>query len=428
MRVDGRMRKRVIGDGTRLPREDARRAAVIAMERMRIGADVEEVSAPPSPFIDVRSFGARYLRDHAPHWKPATRKAHASGMERHVYPLIGDKRVASLTRKDIEEWREALTCAPASINRATAVISGMMRHAEVLGVRPPGSNPSKGLRRKDSSFKASYLTEKGYAALGRALRVVSNQHPVEVSFIRFLALTGCRVSEALTMEWDWVTEDAVRLPDSKTGARSVWMGPAARAVLRSLPRDGRRVFTVGGAPLKIGQVTRLWHDVRMRMKRPKLRLHDLRHSFASMGVNNGEDLGTIGGLLGHADKGTTAGYAHLAVAPVKEAAERVGAMLVKRTKFDKPARIRQRKAAARTHAKATSAAPAEKEKREKAPKPAAPAAKRPPRAKRVDPYANAKAFMRSKDTLTQFAAANDLNADELRTQVMEWRRQVGGRS
>ena len=123
------MRKRVIGDARKLDAGDARRAAMVAMERMRIGADVEVVASPPAPFVRVRDFGARYLRDHAPHWKPATRKAHAKCLGYFVYPILGDKRVVHLTRADIKAWREELTCAPSSINRAMAVLSGMMRHA-----------------------------------------------------------------------------------------------------------------------------------------------------------------------------------------------------------------------------------------------------------------------------------------------------------
>lgn len=98
-----------------------------------------------------------------------------------------------------------------------AVPSGMMRHAEVLGVRQPGNNPCKGLRRHKSDFTAQYLSTTGYRALARALRAFEGERPVEAALIRFLALTGCRRNEALKMEWDWVAEKAVNLPDSKTG-------------------------------------------------------------------------------------------------------------------------------------------------------------------------------------------------------------------
>lgn len=386
MRVDGRMRKRVIGDGERLSAEDARRAAIVAMERMRIGAPVEERAKPPAPFVSVREFGERYLADHAPHWKPATRLAHHGCLERRVYPVIGDRRVAHLTRADILDWRKALTVSPASINRAMAVLSGMMRHAEVLGVRQPGSNPCKGLRRKATAFKAAYLSDKGYAALGRTLRAMSNEHPTEVALIRFLALTGCRRSEALSMEWDWVTEDAVNLPDSKTGPKAIWLGDAARGVLNRLDRSGRHVFMSGGAPLAAHQMERFWQKVRTRMKKPDLRIHDLRHSFAAAGVSAGEDLGTIGGLLGHADKGTTAGYAHLAETPVKAAAARVGKLIEKKTMMKR---------------KMTSA------RRE---------------ALRDDKWADVRAFRKSGITITKWCEKHGADPDRLRDRIVEWRK------
>lgn len=97
------------------------------------------------------------------------------------------------------------------------------------------------------------------------------------------------------MEWEWVTEEAVNLPGSKTGWRSIWLGEASRAVLGQIERQGRYVFAVDGAHLKNDRLTFVWNKVRTKMDRPSLRIHDLRHSFASTGLNHGKDLGMIGG-------------------------------------------------------------------------------------------------------------------------------------
>jgi len=281
------------------------------------------------------------------------------------------------------------------------VLSGMMRHAEVLGVRPPGSNPCKGLRRRRSDFSAQYLSTTGYRALARALRAFENDRPVEVALIRFLALTGCRRSEALKLEWDWVTEEAVNLPDSKTGPRSIWLGEASSALLGQIERKGRYVFAVDGAHLRNDKLTFVWNKVRTKMDRPSLRIHDLRHSFASTGLNHGEDLGTIGGLLGHAHKSATIGYAHLATAPIKEAANRVGEMLARKSSLTSP------------------------------PKPKAPAAKaqpdKPPATqKQADPFAEVIKFQKAGVSIQRYCKANGVELDELRSSIKKWRKAIGG--
>lgn len=400
MRVGGRMRKRVIGDARKLDARDARRAAIVAMERMRIGADVPVAVSPPAPFVRVRDFGNRYLKDHAPHWKPSTRKAHAKCLEWMVYPILGDKRVVQLTRADIKAWREEQTCAPSSINRAMAVLSGMMRHAEVLGVRQPGDNPCKGLRKKETSFKAVYLSRTGYLNLGRALRALSDEHPTEAALIRFLAVTGCRRSEAQDMEWDWVTEDAVRLPDSKSGPRSIWLGKAARDVLTQIERRGRYVFSEDGRPIPDHRIAKAWAKVRERLNKPMLRIHDLRHSFASVGVRHGEDLGTIGGLLGHADKATTAGYAHLAEAPVRAAADRVGDLIAVKSRLERSCKMED-------NAVETGFALAP------APTP-------------EDPWALVRAFLKSGVSIPRWCKRRGVDPDDLRRQIRACRRARGG--
>ena len=206
----------------------------------------------------------------------------------------------------------------------------------MLGVRPPGDNPCKGLRKKETNYKATYLSKTGYLKLGRALRALSDDHPPEVALLRFLAFTGCRRSEARTMEWDWVTEDAVNLPNSKTGPRSVWLGDAARDVLKRIERRERYVSAKEGRTIRDTQITKTWAEVRERLKKPTLRVHGLRQSFASVGVSYGEDLGAIGDLLGHGDRASTTGYAHPAECPVRAAADCVGDTIAVKSKLAQP--------------------------------------------------------------------------------------------
>ena len=145
-------------------------------------------------------------------------------------------------------------------------------------------------------------------------------------------LTGCRLGETASLEWDWIKGKRIHLPDSKSGSGTVWLSSAARAVIDAIPRysdDCRFVFPARPATRHIGNFETQWHRIRSEAGLPGLRIHDLRHSWASTAALNGVDMVTVGKLLGHSDIETTAGYAHLADGHLVEAAEKVGAFIVR---------------------------------------------------------------------------------------------------
>ena len=146
--------------------------------------------------------------------------------------------------------------------------------------------------------------------------------------IRLLTFTGARKSEILTLRWDWVDFENKRLnlPDSKTGEKSIYLNAPALEVLSNIPRMQGNPFVIVGA--KPGQrlvnIQKPWNRVRIDAGMPDLRLHDLRHTFASIAVMGGMSLPMVGALLGHKNARTTQRYAHLAGDPIQSAAEKVG--------------------------------------------------------------------------------------------------------
>ena len=193
-----------------------------------------------------------------------------------------------------------------------------------FGLREAGSNPCRGLRKHKTEFVGQYLDAKGYAKLGQALRRHEDQFPLQVSFIWFLALTGCRKGEAEAAQWGQLERNYIALPDSKTGPKAIWLESPVGKLLLELPKTQAHIFAPSDDKEFQKHLVKVWDDVRTQMKRPKFRLHDLRHSFASTAINAGFDLRVIGGLLGHSDPDTTAGYAHLNKKNVEEASDRVG--------------------------------------------------------------------------------------------------------
>ena len=316
-RCNGSVIKRTLGTLDALTLEDARHAT-------RAMFAETQANSIPAMVPTMRTFGTVFLADCAERWKPATRRAHADGMHRHIVPAFGDRRVNAVTAKDVRNWFDDLSATRAgSANRALAVLSSMMKHAEALGLRREHSNPCKGLRRRKTGFEAHYLSDDEFAALGRALDDAEAKHPVAVAAVRFLLYTGARKSEALRLKWEYVHGDRAVLPDSKTGPRTIWLASPACAVLAARPRctDCPWVFaSPSGEPANVG---REWSTIRAAAGLPTLRMHDLRHSHAAVAVGNGEGLRIVAGLLGHADIGTTFGYAHLAEGSVFDAANRV---------------------------------------------------------------------------------------------------------
>jgi len=248
-----------------------------------------------------------------------------------VGPALGDISVDALTRADVVNWFEGVGSKTASGNRALSVLSLMMQHAELVGMRPKGSNPCVGLQYRRSHLEARYLTGDDFFRLGIALKRLALDHPMEVAAIRFLLLTGARRGEALALEWSFIEGPRAVLPDSKTGPKTLWLSTPARKLLAgmSAPSPSALVFArPDGRSIKhsLGPV---WREARKLAALEGMHLHDLRHSYASMAVSMGEELRTVAGLLGHADLATTAGYANLAEKPVADAAARVSRRLAK---------------------------------------------------------------------------------------------------
>ena len=150
--------------------------------------------------------------------------------------------------------------------------------------------------------------------------------PSAVAAFRLLLLTCCRLSEIQFLRWEYVEDDCIELPDAKTGGRIIPLGPEARAVLADLPREDGNPWVIRGR-LPGSHITDLqkpWRRIRAHAELQDVRIHDLRHSFASRGLALGEGLPMIGKLLGHTQMQTTPRYAHLARDTVKASAARIG--------------------------------------------------------------------------------------------------------
>ncbi len=269
------------------------------------------------------------FRRYGRNWKPGTMVVNQAYLRNQILPWFRERSIEAVTHRDVCQWFASLHAKPAAANRSLPVLSIILRQAEVYGYRPVGPSPCAGIRRYRCPGRQRFLTETEYARLAASLEEWESMAPPCAALVRLLLLTGCRQSEIRTLEWREYSGRHLHLRDSKTGARTVWLSDASRAILDSLVQTGRFVFPAadGETPLKTEALYTWWRRVREGADLPGLRLHDLRHSYASFALQRGETVPTIARLLGHSDPTTTTKYTHFADAAMRHAGELVGEVL-----------------------------------------------------------------------------------------------------
>jgi integrase len=354
-RKDGRSRRTRIGEHGRLTPEEARRQARIILGAVEGGADPV---AQRKAAREVRTFNAvatDFLALHvATTRKARTGREYGRILRGYVLPAIGSKRIVDIRRADVARMHAKLSEAPYQANRALALVSAIWnwaaRREEVAVV----DNPAKAIERYAEAGRERYLTSEELARLGDALREGEGvglpysidetkptaKHapkadrrrikldPFAVAAIRLLILTGARLREILDAQWSQLDLErgVLFLADSKTGKKPIYLSAAAQAVTASLPRVNGNPHIIAGAleGAPRADLNKPWRAVRAAANLDGLRLHDLRHSFASFGAGASLGLPIIGKLLGHSQAATTHRYAHLDADPLRRAAETIG--------------------------------------------------------------------------------------------------------
>ncbi|MDE0240931.1 MAG: tyrosine-type recombinase/integrase [bacterium] len=258
-------------------------------------------------------------------WKPGTLAVNRCYLHRQILPFFAGRMISAITRQDVEAWFRSLHATPAAANRSLPILSVIMQKAETWGHRPENSNPCVGLRRYRETRRERFLLPAEYRSLAAALARHQATHPLHAAAVQLLILTGCRKSEIITLRWTDYREGRLFLRDSKTGPRTVWLAQAARDVLDNLPRKNRWVFSA--TQPKPHHLDEFWRRVRSEAGLNDVRLHDLRHSYASVALQNGETILTIGKLLGHRMASTTLRYSHFSDRAIREAVDVVAPVL-----------------------------------------------------------------------------------------------------
>ena len=333
MRSLGKSRRVTIGHHGQWSLEGARREAAKLIAQVKAGETPTRAGAnsPSANGPTVAELAERYMTDHvAVRCKPTTQTACRHILDRFLLPRFGGMRLSEVTPDHVAALHFRLHDKPIMANQAVSLLSRLFYTAAKSGEAPAGGNPCRFIEKYPTRGRERFLSEQEFDRLGRVLAELETRGTVSTSAaaaLRMLMLTGCRRNEIVTLRWEHVDleHDELRLRDAKTGARAVPLSPAAIRVLTALPRrpDNPWMFPGRVRGTRLRTLNASWMVVRKEAGLEDVRLHDLRHSFASRALALGESLPMIAKLLGHTQIQTTARYAHLARNSVEVAAVRI---------------------------------------------------------------------------------------------------------
>lgn len=327
-RQDGKKRVHTLGDARLLTVAEARDLARTALRKVLAGGDPKAVDLP----IDGPTIAHFYTQQYLPFVKSYKRSwdTDETMIRNHLVPALGDRAMGSLIPPDIARVVESMRgrgYAAGTINRVLV----LLRYGYTLALRwhidGVDSNPAKELKNlKEDNKIERYLTPEQTTRLLATVR--SSQNPLLADIVAFLLFTGARKREALDAKWqdvDW-RQKLWRIPKTKSGkVRHVPLSTGALRLLQYLQEKAdpaiEHIFANPRTGKPFVSIFYSWDTARKEAGLPELRIHDLRHSFASFLVNAGRSLYEVQELLGHADIRTTSRYAHLSRERLREAVE-----------------------------------------------------------------------------------------------------------
>jgi len=329
---DGRQRKPSIGVHGHITCEQAREIATGWLGERVKGHDPSQARQIKRQSPSIADLCDRYMEEHSKVHKKASSIAFETFLIRkYIKPLLGSLRTLSVTQADISKLHVSLKSTPPQANRILQTLSKMFNLAETWGLRPAHSNPVKGIKKYKEESRERFLSPEEISQLWNVLKELEREGKESLYFlnmIRLLMLTGARLSEIQHAKWEWidVRNGLLNLPNSKTGKKTIYLSPNAIQILKSIPRlPGNPYVIVGQVEGKsLNAPQKPWQRVRKLAGLNDLRIHDLRHTFASLCIAQGQSLQMVAKLLGHADTRMSERYAHLAKSSVHDAVAQIG--------------------------------------------------------------------------------------------------------
>lgn len=331
-RMAGRLRTVTIGPASVLTRHQAQMVARRVIAYAQVGRDpaTDRKRIRSAPRFD--DFLVEYWSRWSPQWKASTLATHDGYRRQYLDYAFRGVFIDELNEEHVTKWFADLNnrTGPGAANRTLEILKNMLNKAEVWGYRLENTNPCRSVRPNKRRQCERFLSVEELARFGKVIADLRASDNLTIrsgcAVITLLLLTGCRYREILTLQWQNVRGNRLHLRDSKTGPRTVWLGSAAREVIDSLPRHPGIPWLFWNYQYRrsMRSIQHLWETILDGAGLGKLRIHDLRHTFASHAAMSKETLPMIGRLLGHANHQSTARYAHLDDEHLLDAAQQIG--------------------------------------------------------------------------------------------------------
>ena len=317
-RYQGRTQRIRIGRLGFITADEARRKAKILLGEAEAGKNPALAVATKRKAPKLSDVSERFIKEHIEkRLKPTTQRNYLSVLQSYILPTIGHKRITDITLADLSAIHTSLSDKPSQANRSILVMSKLLNLCEQWGLRTMGSNPCRHIQLFKDNKRNRFLDK---SELKRLWATLDHAH-VEgmvglyaMNAYKLLILTGCRLGEIQTLKWSYIRGNRVEFPDSKTGYKRLPLNAAAMDILNQIPKQDGNPYVICGEKegAHIVNLQKSWRRIRKKAGLDDLRIHDLRHTFASQAVMNGTPLAMVSKLLGHSKITTTMRYVHLA--------------------------------------------------------------------------------------------------------------------
>lgn len=351
-------RRLTLGPSGTLTPDEARGRAKDVLAKARLGADPARERDAARKALTFTDLAELFLAEHVgPKRKPKTLVHYRHLLMSIAVPVLGTTKAQAVSRQDVAKLHMQMQDRPFQANRLLAVVGAMYSFAGKRGIVPESCNPARRIDRYREHRRERFLTTEELERLGAVLRRAETigidwnvdeaqpnaKHlpkpqnrrtilsPHAAAAIRLLILTGARLREILHLRWEYVDlgRGLLLLPDSKTGQKTIVLNGPALDVLSTVPKLSSFVIAGLDPDKPRADLHRPWKLIAKQAGIAEVRLHDLRHTYASFGAGSGLGLPILGKLLGHKEAATTQRYAHLDSNPLRRAANEIGGQIAK---------------------------------------------------------------------------------------------------
>ena len=344
-RSGGRTRRVKIGRHGTLTAEQARARAKELLGAVAGGDNPAGDIASHRNAPTVATVCDRFYRDHALlRLKPTTQREYRRSIEFFIKPAIGPIKIGDVTRADISQLHHKLRDRPYQANRTLGRSFQDVQHGGDLGPKTGRLNPCRHVPKYKEHKRETFLNNAEISRLGAVLTTALNtgtESQYVVAAFQLLILTGCRLGEVQTLKWSYVHSGYLNLPDSKTGPRRIAVSAEVQKVLNSLDRISGNDYVIAGEVegAHLTDLQRPWRRIREQAGLVHVRIHDLRHTYASNAIMQGQPIAMVARLLGHTQLQTTMRYIHLADGPVRDAVAQVADAIGKSLNLAPPEKL-----------------------------------------------------------------------------------------